>query len=139
MSLWSSLPLTGGRIIGLGLASALKHTYTLQHNPIAAKWCLLARFTTYCDPRESSFRNEDSHASLIPPSFNQFRAWPRFGLKIATISAYILTQCSLQALVQVVIIVYHSSLRHIPVLASVQRCFSEQAHGTGSVARLYSK
>ena len=29
VSLWSSLPLTGGRIIGLGLASVLKHTYTL--------------------------------------------------------------------------------------------------------------
>ena len=38
VSLWSSLPLTGCRIIGLGLASAFKHTYTLQHNPTAATW-----------------------------------------------------------------------------------------------------
>ena len=38
VSLWSSLPLTGDRIIGLGLANALKHTYTLQHNPRAVTW-----------------------------------------------------------------------------------------------------
>ena len=38
VSLWSSLLLTGGRIIGVGLASVLKHTYTLQHNPTAATW-----------------------------------------------------------------------------------------------------
>ena len=51
MSLWSSLPLTGGRIIGLGLASALKHTYMyiLQHNPTAAMWlstCTVYRCST---------------------------------------------------------------------------------------------
>ena len=40
VSLWRCLLLIGGRIIGLGLASALKHMYTLQHNPTcaAAAW-----------------------------------------------------------------------------------------------------
>ena len=42
------------------------------------------------DPRSTTFRVQRLalDTSLIPPSFNQFRAWPRFGLKIATISAF---------------------------------------------------
>ena len=60
-SLWSSLPLTRGRIRGLGLASALKHTYTLQHNPTAALWLFIC---TVCirfpcsTPRNAQRRQE---------------------------------------------------------------------------------
>ena len=46
VSLWSSLPLTGGRIIGLGLASAFKQTYTTtQSNSSHVVVYILARFT----------------------------------------------------------------------------------------------
>ena len=48
-TLRSSLPLSGGRIIGLGLATALKHTYTLQHNPTAATWLSTRYMYMYYD------------------------------------------------------------------------------------------
>ena len=47
----SSFPLTGGRIIGLGLASALKYTYTLQHNQTAATWLSTSAIYRRSTPR----------------------------------------------------------------------------------------
>ena len=58
VSLWSSLPFTGGRIIGLGLASALKHTYTLQHNPTAATWMSTRAVYRCSTPRHAQHRLE---------------------------------------------------------------------------------
>ena len=69
MSLWSSLPLTGGRIIRLGLASALKHTYILQHTQTAATWLSTRAIYRCSTPR---------HAQRQPvkPS-SQYDAEPR--------------------------------------------------------------
>ena len=58
VSLWSSLPLTGGRVIGLGLASALKHMYTLQHNPTATTWLSTRAVYRRSTPRHAQCRLE---------------------------------------------------------------------------------
>ena len=65
VSLWSSLPLTGDRIIGLGLASALKHTYTLQHNPTAATWLSTRAVYRYSTPRHAQRRLERLRACSL--------------------------------------------------------------------------
>ena len=48
--------------MGLGLASVLKHTYTLQHNPTAATW-LSARAVYRCSTPKHAQRRLEAHAS----------------------------------------------------------------------------